>query len=174
MRGSTSTSGKPGIPQRAAQVLPRLRGSHRVGTLDLRGELLLDELPRGRRRVRVAEPGLATGARLDNHDRRRVPFESAVRLGLVGRDLVRRDVEPLYARLGPGGGLHFRPGRDSLNSTSLPSSDFCITPLRSGSPLTIAFAIFSACIRVMCGGSGGTSGSTLTSSTHSLPAESAC
>ena len=52
-----------------------------------------------------------------------------------------------------------------MNSISFPSSDFSITPMRSGSPLTIAFAIFFACSTEMCGGSGGTSGSTFTLST---------
>ncbi len=60
-----------------------------------------------------------------------------------------------------------------MNSCSLPSSDFSITPTRSGSPLTIARAIFFACILVMCGGSGGISGSTLQLRTTGRSAASA-
>src|SRR2546430_13623261 len=49
-----------------------------------------------------------------------------------------------------------------------------ITPLSLGSPFISASETFFACCKVMCGGSGGTSGSVFTSSTTGISLASAC
>src|SRR6185437_15294288 len=107
--------------------------------------------------VRVADAGGAVVVSLDDHDRGRVPLGGAVGLRLVRRN--RADV-------------HVELDQPLRNSVSLPRTAFSITPTRSGS-LLIASAIFFACSNVMCGGSGGTSGSVFTSSTTGRPAENA-
>src|SRR6185312_4745549 len=73
----------------------------------------------------------------------------------------------LWLRAGPGAGpaqLVFQPFvSTSLNSTALPLTEFTMIPQRSSSLINAElnfFAIFSR----MCGGSGGISGSVLTSS----------
>src|SRR4051794_4940114 len=121
--------------------------------VDERRELLADQVRARGLAVRVADPLVC----LDDDDRRRVPFRSAVRLRLVRRNRAGAHLEPQRVR----------------NSVSFPRSDFCITPVNSGSPPSIAFVIFFACSRVMCGGSGGTSGSVRTSSTTGVFADSA-
>ena len=91
-------------PARVAHRTPiaaHARGHReRVVLCDHVDEQLVDQLRRRGRRVRVAEPDLAAAVRLDDDDRRRVPLGRAVRLGLVRRNGVRRDVEPLDGDVG--------------------------------------------------------------------------
>src|SRR5205807_8652502 len=117
---------------------PGLGDREAVAALDDLGQLLLDELPGGGRRVAIAEARLAGGAQLDDVDRRRVPFGCPVRLGLVGRDCVRGHVDALDARLRalPEDRCAHRPG---TNSSIFCLSDCLMNAPRSGSPPTIAF-----------------------------------
>src|SRR5207302_1733252 len=94
----------------------------------------------------------AGGGDLDADQRRRVPRERAIGLGLVGRnreggDIERRDPGPLHARYSFFGNI-------ARNACSM-------MPRASGSPLSSACVNDFACSSVMCGGSGGTSGSTI-------------
>src|SRR5207237_10571110 len=61
------------VPERDSHRLPGLGDREGVAALDDLGQLLLDELPGGGRRVAIAEARLAGGAQLDDVDRRRVP-----------------------------------------------------------------------------------------------------
>src|SRR6185437_5661058 len=115
-------AGATGVAELRAHAQPRRADVHRVLALDRAGELRGDDLGRGRVTVRVAEARLPLRVRLDDDDRRGVPLERPVGLRRVGRDRVRVDVEALDLRRDS----HYF--RCSVNSTSLPRSDFSITP----------------------------------------------
>src|SRR5450759_5978149 len=107
---------------------------------------------------------------LDNDDCRLVPLRGPVRLRLVRRDRAGRDVESVDGHLDAGCDGHYRPGR---NSRIFCLKDSVMTPRASGSPLRSAFISDLSAATVMCGGSGGTSGSTTASMTNGRSAENA-
>src|SRR5436305_15069893 len=146
-------SGPAGVAHGGVHREPR--GAHVL--LHAVGERRAHELGGRAVAVRVADARLAAVVGAHDDDRGRVPAERPIRRRRVGRDRRRVDLEPHRVR----------------NSASFPRNDFSITPARSGSPLAIACAIFFACSKVMCGGSGGTSGSVFTSSTTGRSAASA-
>src|SRR6185312_12737556 len=62
---------------------------------------------------------------------------------------------------------------DSVNSCIFCFTPLVMTPISSGSPLSIEMAAFLPSSHLMCGGIGGISGSVTTSSTHGRSAASA-
>src|SRR4051812_36379615 len=99
-----------------------------------RAELALDQLYDRYVSVCVAQAGLAAGLDLDNHQDGAVPFERAVRLGRVGRDLIGRRRYVRKRRFARHYLSDF-PGRiDDRTWRAVPA----ITPASSGSPLISA------------------------------------
>src|ERR1043165_5762616 len=105
-------------------------------------------------RVRVAEAALPTGARVHGDERRGVPLERAVGLRRHGGDRVSGNVD-----------LHLKLANIVLN-------DSLIICARLGACSSEVMK-FLACSKLMCGGSGGTSGSVWNSMTHGFCAASA-
>src|SRR3954447_8996278 len=160
------------MPSADAATARRRRLHARGSSLRTAGrrELFAPALPRLRLRgLRLTEP--RSCEERDEHRRER--HEAAGE-----KECVHDHGSPL-ARIGPGGngpfglfGRRGQPLRCSVNSASFPLSAFSSTPERSGS-WSIACVIFFACSKVMCGGSGGTSGSVFTWRTTGRSAASA-
>src|SRR5205085_5729489 len=133
----------------------------RVGALHLLRKLRANEVGDRVGPVGVAKAGLAAAVRADDYAGERVPLERAIGLGLLERDRVGGDLQALDRDLdaGPGGDGHQRV----TNSLSLPLNDWRMIRPAFGSPLISAFARPVAWSIMMCGGSGGTSGSVIAS-----------
>src|ERR671933_766120 len=106
---------------------------------------------------------IAASVRLDHDHRDRVPLEGAVGLRLLGRNREHRDLEALdlHVEGRPRGGRHQRV----TSSFSLPLIDWRTIRLAAGSPFRSAWAMPFAWSIMMCGGSGGASGSGIASET---------
>ena len=90
--GHHAQAGAPGVSDGGVHAEPRPAGAHGVGPAHHRDQLALDEPRRGDVGVGVAESNLAAAPGVDDDDGGGIPLQRAVRLRLVGGDLLGGDL----------------------------------------------------------------------------------